>query len=85
MQSKAWDVLIVIGLMLIIGWAYLESTGISNPLTSIMPYLGLAFAGSGISYKVGKIMKDVNNISRNVYKLSKSFENLEKAYSIKTA
>jgi hypothetical protein len=79
-QNNLLDILILIGLLLVIIWKVLDSAGFTSSEIKLISYLGLGIAGIGTSYKISKIMKDVNNISRNVHKLSVSFENLEKHF-----
>lgn len=76
-QDNTLDILILIGLILVVMWKFLDSINLDSPSIKLILYIGLGIAGIGTSYKISKIMKDVNNISKNVYKLSKSFENLE--------
>ena len=59
-----WDILIYIGLLLLIGWAFLKSLGVINsPVwTDMIPYYGIGLAGLGGAYKIGKIMNGIERL-----------------------
>ena len=61
-----WDILIYLGLLLLVGWALLKSLGIINSPVWIdmIPYYGVALAGLGGAYKLGKIMNGIERLIR---------------------
>ena len=61
-----WDILIYLGLLLLVGWAMLKSLGVINSPVWIdmLPYYGIALAGLGGAYKLGKIMNGIERLLR---------------------
>lgn len=66
-----WDVLIIGGAILILGWAMLKSLGIiySPTWIEMIPYLGGGASIIGVAYKIGKVIEVINGIGRDVSRL----------------
>ena len=82
-----WDILIIVGIVLILGWALLKSLGvISSPVwINMIPYYGAGIAALGVAYKIGMIMNGINITNRRVNKLLRMEErliNLENSHNL---
>lgn len=68
-----WDAAIIIGSIIILGWALLKALGVIHSPTwvDMMPYFGGGISILGASYKLGKIKKGIENTQEKVDKLLK--------------
>lgn len=75
-----WDVLIIIGSALILGWALLKALGIiGSPVwVDMLPYFGGGTAIIGAAYKLGKIKKGIEETQAKVDKILKIEERFNK-------
>ncbi len=78
-----WDIIILIGAVLIIGWALLKAIGvISSPIwVDMIPYVGGGVSIIGGAYKLGKIKKGIENTEKKVDKLVEIEERFNKVES----
>ena len=78
-----WDALVWIGILLILGWAFLKAIGvISSPVwVEVIPYFGggVSILGitCGVSYKLGKIMSEIKQTQEKVDRIV----NIEERFS----
>lgn len=68
-----WDILIIIGSMLILGWALLKAIGIIHSPTwvDMIPYFGVSASIIGGAYKLGKIKKGIESTEEKVDRMLK--------------
>jgi len=68
-----WDIMILIGALLIITWALLKSFGIINTpaWVEMIPYFGAGASIIGGAYKLGKIKKGIEETQEKVNKILK--------------
>lgn len=78
--SDWWDILIIVGALLIIIWALLKAFGIIKTPTwvEMMPYFGGAASIIGGAYKLGKIKKGIEQTDEKVDKILKIEERFSK-------
>ena len=76
-KNTFWDIVILIGFVSVIVGVFLDSAGVNNNLIQVLIYFGIGLAGAGVSYRISGILKGVDMISKDIRKLSNSFENLE--------
>lgn len=74
-----WDIVILIGALIILFWAVLKALGIiSSPVwLDVMPYFGVGAAIIGGVYKLGKIKRGIEDTERKVDKIL----NIEERFS----
>ncbi len=79
-EASIWDYLIWIGMLLILGWAFLKSFGIINTAVWIqmVPYYGAGIGGIGIIYKLGKIKKGIETTDSKVDNILQMKEDFQK-------
>ena len=67
-KLDAWSALILIGAVLIIVWALLKVAGIiKSPIwVEMIPYFGVGASMVGGAYKLGKIMKGIEDTNQKV-------------------
>ena len=70
-EFNFWDFLIWIGIILLLGWAFLKAIGIINtPVwVEMIPYFGIGTTAIGAAYKIGKIMMNLEIIGNKVDKI----------------
>lgn len=78
-----WDYLIWIGIILILGWALLKALGIINTPTwvEMVPYFGVGVSAIGGAYKLGKIMKGIEETKTKVEKVLEIEEDFKEVKS----
>jgi hypothetical protein len=82
-----WDVVILIGALLILFWAILKLLGVINSPVGIdmLPYFGIGISILGFVYKLGKIMRGVEETERKVNKIAtieNRFNKLENEHNL---
>lgn len=82
-----WTVLIVFGALLILLWAILKGAGIiHSPLwLEMTPYIGGGISILGVAYKLGKIMKGIEETEKKMDKLvgiETKFNKLENEHNL---
>jgi hypothetical protein len=70
-KISVWDFLIWAGIILILGWALLKAFGvIHSPVwVDMIPYFGVGGSAVGGAYKLGKIMRGIENTNEKVDRL----------------
>ena len=66
-----WDIVILIGGLLILFWATLKSLGIiGSPIwVEMLPYFGIGASFIGAAYKFGKLMRGIEETEDKVNRL----------------
>ncbi|MBU3942041.1 MAG: hypothetical protein KKF74_03960 [Nanoarchaeota archaeon] len=82
-----WDILILFGALAILIWALMKTLGIINsPVwVEMIPYFGGAFSIIGGTYKLGKIIKGIEETEQKVDKLitiEKRFSKVETEHNL---
>lgn len=82
-----WDYLILIGALIILVWALLKALNIIHtPIwVEMLPYFGGGISIIGGSYKLGEIMKGIDDTNKKVsllMDLEKKFDKLENEHNL---
>jgi len=82
-----WDILMLIGAILILFWASLKAFGIiSSPVwVEMIPYFGAGASLIGVAYKFGKMTRGIEETECKVDKLislEKRFEKVENEHDL---
>lgn len=65
-----WDIVILIGALVIIFWAISKALGIISPIwVDTLPYFGVGAAIIGGVYKLGKIKRGIEDTEKKVDKI----------------
>ncbi len=84
---ELWDIIILIGAILIIIWALLKSFGVINTAiwVDMIPYFGASASIIGAAYKLGKIKKGIEDTQEKVnriLKIEERFNRLENEHKL---
>ncbi|MBU3913216.1 MAG: hypothetical protein KKB21_02765 [Nanoarchaeota archaeon] len=82
-----WDVVLLIGALLILFWALLKALGIIHSAiwVEMLPYFGAGLSLIGAAYKLGKIKNGIDVTERKVDRLlhiEERFRNVETEHSL---